>query len=208
MKSVPDTPRDPAFHAAEQRLWLSALADGEADAAHPACALWRDNAEARQAWHAYHLIGDVLRSDDLALAPTRDAAFLAGVRARLAAEPVVLAPTLPQRARQRWLLPASMAAGFMAVAGVLLVARNSAPDAASPGGVLASASSSGSSLAGRQLPSPASAQGLVAEQGLIRNARLDEYLRAHQAARGGTVVVAPGGTLRRADTTLPPAAER
>ena len=30
------------------------------------CADWAADPEARQAWHTYHLIGDVLRSDDLA----------------------------------------------------------------------------------------------------------------------------------------------
>ena len=50
------------------REQLSALVDGELDpaAAVRACAGWRDDAGCRATWHAYHLIGDVLRSDDLA----------------------------------------------------------------------------------------------------------------------------------------------
>src|SRR5688500_8447097 len=73
---------------------LSALTDGELDsaAAARACARWRDDPSQRSAWHAYQLIGDVLRSDDLASTARRDAAFLAALRTRLAAEPVVLAP--------------------------------------------------------------------------------------------------------------------
>lgn len=43
-------------------------------------------------WHLYHLIGDVMRSDDLASTAGHDRDFLAGIRQRLAAEPVVLAP--------------------------------------------------------------------------------------------------------------------
>ena len=43
-------------------------------------------------WHAYQLIGDVLRSEDLAAEPAADEAFLVALRARLADEPVVLAP--------------------------------------------------------------------------------------------------------------------
>src|SRR4051812_30230061 len=76
---------------------LSALSDGEADAPAiaRACAAWRDDAGLRSAWHAWHLIGDVLRSDDLACRPGRDAAFVAALRRRLAAEPVVLAPQGP-----------------------------------------------------------------------------------------------------------------
>ena len=73
---------------------LSALIDGEADASvlGRACAAWRDQPATRSEWHTYHLIGDVMRSDDLASAPGRDAAFLARLRVRLADEPVVLAP--------------------------------------------------------------------------------------------------------------------
>lgn len=103
--------------------WLSALVDGHGDA-DAACSRWRDDPALRRDWHAYHLIGDVMRSEDLATRPARDAAFLAGVRARLAAEPVVLAPT---RRRQAWMVPAAAAAGFAAVAGVMVVVRLSQP---------------------------------------------------------------------------------
>ena len=73
---------------------LSALTDGELEPAQvaEACARWRDDSELRGRWHAYQLIGDVLRSEDLAASGTRDAAFLAALRERLANEPVVLAP--------------------------------------------------------------------------------------------------------------------
>ena len=73
---------------------LSALMDGELDASAVgrACGQWRDDEETRANWHAYHLIGDVLRSDDLVSDPAHDAAFLAAFRQRLAQEPVVLAP--------------------------------------------------------------------------------------------------------------------
>src|ERR1700744_2803595 len=101
------------------RRILSALADGDATDSEAARAFqaWRDDPDARASWHAYQLIGDVLRSDDLAAEPaaaaaghaTRsagslrrgaalpaepaaDAASLAALRARLADEPVVLAP--------------------------------------------------------------------------------------------------------------------
>jgi sigma-E factor negative regulatory protein RseA len=66
------------------REQLSALADGELDAAAVghACAGWHGDAEQRETWHAYHLIGDVMRSDDLASDTARDAAFLGALRAR------------------------------------------------------------------------------------------------------------------------------
>ena len=67
--------------AAEQ---LSALADGEleAGAVAAACASWRDDESARARWHSYQLIGDVLRSDDLASSAEKDAAFMAALRTR------------------------------------------------------------------------------------------------------------------------------
>ncbi|MFY9513712.1 MAG: sigma-E factor negative regulatory protein, partial [Rubrivivax sp.] len=61
----------------ERRALLSALVDGECDSARAGCDAWREDADARATWHRYQLIGDVLRSDDLATHPQRDAAFLA-----------------------------------------------------------------------------------------------------------------------------------
>ena len=77
---------------------LSALVDGELDpeAVRAACADWHEGGEVRVNWHAYHLIGDVLRSDDLARSADADSAFLACLRERMAREPVVLAPSEPR----------------------------------------------------------------------------------------------------------------
>ena len=73
---------------------LSALADGELDPAPPAtsCAAWARDAELRADWHAWHLIGDVLRSEDLASEPRARSRFLRRVARATRAEPVVLAP--------------------------------------------------------------------------------------------------------------------
>ena len=72
---------------------LSALVDGEVDARSAAALseVWRQDADLRARWYRYQLIGDVMRSTELAGAG-RDAAFLASLRGRLAQEPVVLAP--------------------------------------------------------------------------------------------------------------------
>ena len=78
---APESAIDPS--AEDLRRCLSALADGEASSLVQACQAWRDDAHARETWHAYHLIGDVLRSEELAHAPARDEAFLAGLRQRL-----------------------------------------------------------------------------------------------------------------------------
>ena len=87
-------PQSPA-DADDARRLISALADGEADPGESArgVSAWADgSSEARRSWHVYHLIGDVLRSEDLASAPARDQVFLERLRLRLADEPVVTVP--------------------------------------------------------------------------------------------------------------------
>jgi sigma-E factor negative regulatory protein RseA len=209
MKTKP-TPTSDDPHAQDPRSWLSALADGDAGAADSACKAWRDDGEARQTWHAYQLIGDVMRSEELARSAVRDEAFLQGLRVRLASEPVVLAPAPvaePVRRRQPWLLPVAAAAGFVVVAGVLVVARVSQPGAPAAASFASASAAAGGAVrvAGDTLVVPAgSAQGDT----LYRDARLDEYLRAHQSARGGLAVAAPGGALRRVEMTVPAAPNR
>ena len=198
--------------AAAPRQGRSSLLDGDvqghaAQAVHDACTLWRDDAQARQDWHRWSLIGDVMRSDELAQTPAHDAAFLARLRERLAVEPVVLAPestapTAVRQWRQAWLLPTAVAAGFVMVAGVLVVARTDAPPA-SP--VLALTASPGLSLASVPSAAPPSAPGGA---GLIRDPRLDSYLRAHQTARGSPAAAVPGGGMRNVEATLSPGAQR
>ena len=199
---------------AKDPCWLlSALADGEADAVPHGCRLWREDEAARRTWHAYHLIGDVLRSDELARAPARDAAFLAGLREKLAAEPVVLAPAVAPamvaapaaRRRQAWLMPAAAAAGFVVVAGVLVLTRLGSPGAPAPAAVMAgspgSALTAVSNAAQQVTARPPAAV-------FITDPRLDEYLRAHQAARGGVAAASPGGTLRHVDAVAPAGGQR
>jgi sigma-E factor negative regulatory protein RseA len=50
------------------------------------------DAQDRATWSTYHLVGDVLRSDDLAEHASDDAGFLGRFSARLADEPHLLAP--------------------------------------------------------------------------------------------------------------------
>ena len=191
----------------DRRNSLSAAADGRADAMDAACLAWRNDAGARATWHAYHLIGDVLRSGELAAQPERDAAFLSRLRGRLADEPVVLAPSpAPVPAARRlasgWLVPAAVAAGFVVVAGVLVVSRVSAPVAPQGAESMAAAPSPTgvTRVSSRAALAPA---GQVGDSSLIRDPRLDEFLRAHQAARGGMAIAVPGSALRRVDAQLP-----
>ncbi len=209
MKSLPQD--DPAPASADTRAWLSALADGDAQAADRACGRWRDDADARQTWHAYQLIGDVMRSEDLARPAAGDAAFLAGLRERLAAEPVVFAPqptpaAVPARRRQPWLLPVAAAAGFVVVAGVLVLARVSQPGAEPGVGLATATPPAGVVLVGNPAVRPVNTG--VAGEVLLRDQQLDEYLRAHQSARGGVAVAAPGGALRQVELTVPAVSAR
>lgn len=196
---------------------LSAVLDGEADSAAvvQACAAWRENAGARATWHAYHLIGDVMRSEDLAAAPRRDAEFLVRLRERLAAEPVVLAPqplpvVSPGAARRRaaWMGSAAVAAGFVAVAGVLVVTRAPAPQEAGPPMAAASAPDGGTVVpVATTAPMPAGpavaeaaaeTEALVRSGQVLRDARLDRYLAAHKQFAGSSALGVPSSFLRSA----------
>jgi sigma-E factor negative regulatory protein RseA len=219
--------------AAAERL--SALADGELETSLIASSIaqWRDDEAARRDWHAMHLIGDVLRSGELATQPARDEDFLQRLRSRMADEPVVLAPqalaapvpeVMPQKMlaaggarRWSWVAPSAVAAGFVLVAGALLVTRtpdtpamvgseqlavNAAPAAVAPSPELMQA---GAALTGATVPvstlgpAPGALTGeptLVLDGRLIRDARLDRYLAAHQQFAGSTVLTLPAGALR------------
>ena len=196
---------------------LSALADGEVDAAAAAdaCGAWKSDVELRRTWHAWHLIGDVLRSEDLASSAERDQAFLVALRARMAAEPVVLAPEpLPaaasaaprRRSANRWLLPSSVAAGFMLVGGTFVVlgpngtpatpaptlARSAAP--ANPEGPIRQAS----------LREGATPEAVVLNGRMIRDARLERYLAAHKQFAGTSALGVPSTFLRSATVDAEP----
>ena len=206
---------------------LSALSDGELDsnAVSRACAAWRDDAAVRSRWHVYQLIGDVLRSDDLASPAPRDAAFLAALRVRLMAEPTVLAPLsvidagepVAQPAarvanagrgrRRSWMAPSAVAAGFVLVAGAVMVTRSPSPGTLRPDGAV---------VATGNVPQPAVAgagagltEAIVVsrEPGLrgpvIRDARLERYLAAHQQFAGTSVLGVPSGFLRNAAAEAP-----
>jgi sigma-E factor negative regulatory protein RseA len=198
---------------------LSALMDGELDASAvvAVCRAWRDDAQLRSQWHAHHLIGDVMRSEDLVSDAKRDALFLDAVRKRLAEEPVVLAPSnvaaaaavVPTRVRRSWMAPAAVAAGFAVVAGTLVVTQMA-------GGLGSRDLGADRSIA--QTPSPVQAVVLsdtpaasaasespsVALNGqLVRDARLDEYLAAHKKFGGSSLPGGPSGFLRNASVEVP-----
>ena len=171
--------------ARERRAGLSAAVDGDAEALAEACRAYRDDAALRDTWHTYHLIGDVMRSSELAQPALRDAEFLAALRLRLADEPVVLAPQPPAAApKRRWALPAAAAAsvaGVAVVAGALVMSRTDGLGTA-PG--LASAPPAQQFLGGTGTRP-------VARNGVLRDERLDEFLRVHQGTHGGLALPRP-----------------
>jgi len=188
---------------------LSALMDGELDSTALAriCDRWRDDGRSRAEWHAYQLIGDVLRSDDLASTASHDRDFLAAVRMRLGDEPVVLAPSMSSGAPIRaargwrsWAAPAAVAASFAAVAGVLLVTQMSSlpfgPATLEP---LAAKDGAGSMALIADAPlAPPSTDPMALNGQLVRDVRLDEYLAAHKKFGGSSAPGGPSGFLRNA----------
>ena len=222
--SQSDSDRSPSE---SNRRILSALADGDATDGEAARAFqaWRDDADARSSWHAYQLIGDVLRSDDLAVEPAADEAFLVALRTRLAAEPVVLAPQprleetpipLPAvanasatvaRARGRWQGPLAMAAGFLAVIGTLNVVRPFNHGGAAP---LASSAASGPVLAstasvnngGVVATSLQTAPQTPAQTQAVAD-QLAPYLAAHRQSTMSGPFQMPGSDLRNVSLVQP-----
>jgi sigma-E factor negative regulatory protein RseA len=204
---------------------LSALVDGELDgqAAAQTCGHWRESGEVRATWHAYQLIGDVLRSDDLAADAVRDVTFLHALRVRMQDEPVVLAPqpvlsAAPaarpavaqfangaRSSRWSWRASSAVAAGFVAVAGVVMLTRGPiAPVDASAGARLAQ--NAPAAPISPVLASPVivvgDPQAVVASGQLIRDARLDRYLAAHKQFAGSSALGVPSGFLRNATATV------
>ena len=218
--SQPDSDRSSSDSS---RRILSALADGDATDSEAARAFqaWRDDPDARASWHAYQLIGDVLRSDDLGAEPAADAAFLAALRARLADEPVVLAPqprveevpiALPAsanasggaiRSRSRWQGPVAMAAGFLAVIGVLNVsgtfksgAGTNVASTAASGPLMASTTAVNNGVVvPTSLQTPAQTQA-AADQ-------LAPYLAAHRQSGMSGPFQMPGSDIRNVSLVQP-----
>ena len=180
---------------------LSSMADGDADAqAQQRCLdLWANDAQARQRWHEYQLIGDVLRSQELACSGTHDAAFLEALRARLKSEPALLRPKAPMVAAPRsraWGVPMAAMAGVAAVAGVVVVLRTT-PDSAAP---MVATQGSTAPIVAVMPATPVNTQ--VVNGRLIRDARLDRYFAAHRQSANGAALQMPGAVVRSVDTIV------
>ena len=202
-----------AADADASRERLSALADGELDSAGclAACEGWKHDPEQRRAWHAWHVIGDVLRSDELAGCQA-DARFVQALRVRLAAEPVVLAPAPlvdAERRFRRWGIPAAVAAGFVLVVGAFTVTRPGGEGASGTSplarvdAVPATVPAAGTAAPDAQASVPLRVETRVADGRMVRDPRLDAYLAAHKQFAGTTALAVPSAWLRAAPADAP-----
>ena len=181
------------------REQISALLDGELAPEQSEAVLASIDVEgARESWHLYHVIGDVLRAPDLG-ACAGDAAFVARLCAHLPAQdapPVqasapqvaILADTRRDAANDgvfRW----KMAAGFASLAAVAAIGWGAL------GGIGPQAPMGGAQLALNTSPSaPATAAVPV----MLRDPELDQLLAAHRQAAGLSAFGDTTGFLRAA----------
>lgn len=195
---------------------LSALIDGAlapADAAPTIDRVLADPA-LRAAWDEYHLVGDVLRSDDLAamgIARQEGANRAARFASLLDAEPTVLAPqaqrTGPSR-RSNWFrygLPgASVAAAVAMVSWIafpqfaggdsqLSAERGPAAATISAAGGSAGGVNAGSATSGSTTSGPVIAAG--APRPAVDPVQLQEYLSAHRQYSVGVMQAADFGSV-------------
>lgn len=195
---------------------VSALADGELHG--EAFALAVDavagDADARASWHAYHLVGDVLRSPELA-ATSNGVDFVARFRARLEHEQAAVTPVPAglvvhddaRDAAKRLAagrVPANAPGlGWPLLAGVASLTAM----AAIAWNILGGAATTGPASAelAQSAPQPTQQQARVESTRpvMIRDARLDELLAAHRQAGGASALQMPAGFLRNATFESP-----
>lgn len=199
----------------KMREHLSALADGQLPTEDWHQALhYAEQESGRQAWQEYHVIGDVLRSPELAHHAHDSQAFLANLHQRLAQESVY-----PQHPANSGLLPSEsapgagraeaanqalfrwkMVAGLASLAAVSVMGWNvfEATRAGSAGAQMAAAPAA-PMAAGTQVAAQQSSQ----EPVMLRDPRLDELVAAHRQSRGAAALQMPARFLRNANLEEP-----
>lgn len=175
-----------SVHVVEASEQISVLMDGELAPNEVEAVLGLAKSDAGMTdWTVYQLIGDTLRSEDLTHAGATDA-FLSKFSARLEAEPHVLVPAVAAAGRHRLLVRPSwvrrvmpgtaIAAAVAAVSWVVVPQMRGPGDLGTPDAVVARV---------EQPAAPAKAGSIVtvsADAQMIRDPRLDEYLRAHRTS--------------------------
>jgi sigma-E factor negative regulatory protein RseA len=207
-------------HANNPQDALSALADGQLRGEAFARAVERvaQQPEAQATWHAYHVVGDVLRSNELAVGAD-DTGFLARFQSRLALEPVFLpavnatnliaiaayessakaifdvedepADAAANAPSFRW----KMVAGVASLLAVVAVGWNVA------GGLGANVSGPQWAQITPVLQTVASTN--AAPQVMLRDARLDALMAAHKQFGGTSALQMPAGFISNATYETP-----
>ena len=208
-----------------KREQISALADGQlhGDAFADAIACTGDD-EGLATWQIYHLVGDVLRSNELARADSGNV-LLSRLREQMAQEapvrsPAALAPEPALGVVAQARLPAAHASVFRwkMVAGVASLAAVAAIGWSSVGMLQGGRGVSGAQMASVGAPviqaAPAP-QGVMqpgsmiavaeneGQQVMIRDPRLDELLAAHKQFGSTSALQMPAGFLRNATFATP-----
>lgn len=197
--------------AVSLREQLSALVDGELEGDQWAEAYAVAAERGGQAtWDIYQLVGDVLRSSELAR--PRNPAVLAAVRQQMAAAPLAALPVheelapvaaeLPRDAANASVFRWKMAAGFASLAAVAAIGWTSlsALQTSSPGGQLAAVPPE--RITPAEAPVVAVAEG-DGQQVMLRDPRLDELLAAHKQFGSTSALQMPAGYLRNATFETP-----
>lgn len=202
-----------------QREQLSALADGQLQGDELAQALeFAAQENGQSTWQLYHLVGDVLRSPELAQHQHGTRSMVMRVREQLAQEPLhgrlqETAPVVAQIAHPATAVAANasvfrwkMAAGFASLAAVAAIGWSSfagLQGAGSSSAQLAAASASvpaAASVPAQSMAPPVDAvAGNEGQQVMIRDPRLDELLAAHKQFGSTAALQMPAGFLRNAN---------
>jgi sigma-E factor negative regulatory protein RseA len=185
---------------------ISAMADGQlrGSALARGVEVAVEDPEALEAWHTYHLIGDVLRSGEFTVG-TVPAAFLGRLQARLRQEhrladrppvqseaaPATFAPDHALAANDssfRW----KLVAGFASIAAMAAIGWTVV------GAMSGKAEQAQLAEVQRAVDADATGRGVM-----IRDPRLDELLAAHRQLGGASALQAPAGFLRNATFEAP-----
>lgn len=205
-----------------RRIQLSALADGELRGEEFAEAMaWFDSdspqaEQRRSTWRSLHVVGDVLRSDELS-ACQGDTAFLTRLQSALKQEvrlePRVESclnrtldidashhvPSAPVESANEPVFRWKWAAGFASAAAVLAVSWNLVGGVAvTTGAQLAQTATPPTELA-LQLATAVSNDASGSDGAvMLRNPQLDAMIAAHNQLGGGSALQMPSGFLRNA----------
>ena len=219
MNDIPDNQKK---DREQRRALVSSLADGQLRGAEFARAVGMvsDSGEARATWHAYHVLGDVLRSGELG-ACADDAAFVARFQTRLQRDTAGFAPELanPQIAtlivaydvygtrasginslkiasanesRHRW----KLLAGVASVAAVGAIGWSMVAGLGGGEGMRKGEPPTAAQLA--QTSAQSQSQSQSQPQVMIRDPHLDALLAAHKQFGGTSALQMPAGFLRNA----------